>query len=349
MTEIQVKLPTPYKIEIGNGLLNSVGKKLHLLKPNASKVLVVSDSNVAPLYSQIVQKSLNDAGYNSFLYSFEAGEENKIFSTYQSIINQAANCGLTRDDLMVALGGGVVGDLTGFCAATYMRGVDVVQIPTTLLAGIDSSIGGKTGINILQGKNLVGAFHQPIAVYFDTDVLKSLPEQEWKNGLGEGVKYAVLQGGRLYDILAGGLGGDTLEEFISLCANIKANIVEKDEKEGGERKLLNLGHTIGHAIEKLSNYSEPHGVSVAKGLFMIAKASHKAGILSKEHFLMIEQLLQKYGFDLQFKIDKRLLLETVCADKKMNGDGDISFVNIRAIGSCCVEKTDIKSFGDYVL
>lgn len=349
MTKIQIALNKPYNIEIGRGLLSSVGLKIKELKPTAQKAMIISDTNVSPLYSKLLMKSLKDVGFDVSLCVFSAGEVNKNFYSYQYLLNCAVERRLTRDDVILALGGGVVGDLAGFVASTYLRGIDFVQIPTTLLAGIDSSIGGKTGINIAQGKNLVGAFHQPIAVFFDADTLLSLPDAEWKNGIGEGIKYAVLTGGKIGEILSNGLCENNLEEFVTLCAKAKADIVSADEKESGSRKLLNLGHTLGHAIEKVSKYEISHGEAVAKGVFMIAKASHKAGILSTKDYDFIKTLLEKYGLKQEVKLEKDTLLEAICADKKMNADGEISFVNICGLGDCRIEKTSLKKFGDYVL
>ena len=235
MYKCSVKLNNSYDIIIDKGLLEIVGEYIVKCIPGAKKALVVSDSNVYPLYFNKVKNSLEKVGIETAGFQFEAGEERKNFATYESVIDACIGEHLTREDVVVALGGGVVGDIAGFAAATFMRGIKVVQLPTTLLAGIDSSIGGKTGIDIPQGKNLVGAFHQPSIVLYDLNTLETLPAVEFKNGLGEGVKYAILMGGRALELLLKGLNENNIEEFVGLCANYKADIVVADEKEGGMR------------------------------------------------------------------------------------------------------------------
>lgn len=347
MKVLEVKTQKPYLIKIGKGILSDVGKECATLFKGAEKVLVVTDSNVAPLYSAKVKSSIESNGFTVYDYVFSAGEESKTVHTYIGIVEWAAECGLTRDDVIVALGGGVVGDLAGFAAATYMRGIRYLQVPTTLLAAIDSSIGGKTGFDLAYGKNLVGAFHQPTGVYFDTEVLKTLPEKEWKNGLGEGVKYAVLIGGAVRDMLLNGLSDNDVEEFCTLCAMYKADIVARDEKEGNIRQLLNLGHTVAHAEEKLSNYVVPHGESVAVGIKLIASAAYKAGKLNKADYDEIIKMLNVAGLNREplYSIDE--LVKAATADKKVHKDG-INVVTISGIGNCRIEKMSFEQFKEYV-
>lgn len=349
MTDIEVGLSRPYTVSIGAGLLDSVGEIAKTAACCAKKALIVSDSNVAPLYLGRIKNSLQKSGFTAHTFSFDAGEENKNFKTYENILETAARLKLTRGDIFAAAGGGVVGDITGFAASSYMRGVGVIQIPTTLLAGIDASIGGKTGLDMRAGKNLAGAFHQPLAVIFDTDTLNTLPDKEWQNGLGEGIKYAVLTGGECFDILKSGIDKNNIERFSALCAEYKAKIVADDEKESGERKLLNLGHTVGHALETLSGFTMPHGIAVAKGMFCVLKGAIKCGNIEKEDYDRISDLYKKYDFDTFLPYGKQDILGSIVLDKKMAADGEIAFVDICGIGNCAVKKTSVASFGEYAL
>ncbi len=349
MYKCSVKLNNSYDIIIDKGLLENVGEYIAKCIPGAKKALVVSDSNVYPLYFNKVKNSLEKVGIETAGFQFEAGEESKNFATYESVIDACIGEHLTREDVVVALGGGVVGDIAGFAAATFMRGIKVVQLPTTLLAGIDSSIGGKTGIDIPQGKNLVGAFHQPSIVLYDLNTLETLPAVEFKNGLGEGIKYAILMGGRALELLLKGLNEENIEEFVGLCAQYKADIVVADEKESGQRKLLNLGHTIGHAIEKKSNYTMPHGAAVIKGILYIAKGAVKHGSLQKEALDTIVEICKMYELDYKLDIDAKDLISEISSDKKMHADGSISFIDIEALGLCKVKKTTIKGLEEYIL
>ena len=233
---------------------------------------------------------------------------------------------------MIALGGGVVGDLAGFVASVYMRGVPYVQAPTTLLAAIDSSVGGKTAVDLKAGKNLAGRIYPPRAVVCDLDTLSTLPKAEWKCGIGEALKYAVLTGGEIFDIMEKGLDESNTERLVDLAVDYKRRIVEADENEGGIRRLLNLGHTVGHAIETESAMGFPHGVCVAMGIKVIARASVKAGFLPKEDYLRISALLQKYGFsDCPYSLAS--VMEHTVHDKKI-ADGKLNAVVIRGIGNC---------------
>lgn len=347
MKVLEVGTEKPYLIKIGKGILRDIGRECATLFKSAEKVLVVTDSNVARLYLNTVKSSIETNGFAVYDYVFSAGEESKTVHTYIGIVEWAAECGLCRDDVIVALGGGVVGDLAGFAAATYMRGIRYLQVPTTLLAAIDSSIGGKTGFDLKYGKNLIGAFHQPSGVYFDTEVLKTLPEKERKNGFGEGVKYAVLAGGAIRDILLKGLSDSDTEEFCALCAAYKADVVARDEKEGGLRQLLNLGHTIAHAEEKLSHYTVAHGESVAAGIKIMSKAAYNVGKLKKAEYDEIIEMLELSGLDRepQYTVDD--LVKAATSDKKVHNDG-INVVTVAGIGNCHIEKMSFEQFREYI-
>lgn len=347
MRTVKVQTAKPYDIVVGSDLFPYVGEQVKTLLPGASKLLVVTDANVAPLYLEKLTEALCECGAEVVSVTLPAGEQHKNFSSLEKIVTTAAKHAFCRDDAFLALGGGVVGDMTGFAASAYMRGVRYIQIPTTLLAGIDASIGGKTAIDLPEGKNLVGAFYQPEGVFFDTDTLRTLPKTEIKNGLGEGLKYAVLCGGRILDILLGDELSASLEEFCALCAEYKAQIVSRDEKEGGVRALLNLGHTPGHAIEKLSGYTVPHGTAVAMGIEIMAKASLNNGILPVSEYETIQTLLSSLGFDEKPPFSKEQIALSAKTDKKKR-TGGINVVEIVRIGDCRIRKMPLQEYEEYI-
>ena len=337
MQNVQVNLKqNPYEITFDS--LSNLGERIRPLV-KGENVLVVTDDNVARFYLAKVKKSLEEKGFNVFDTVVTSGEASKTPATYLSLVNELAKHGFLRDDTVVALGGGVVGDMAGFAAATYMRGINLVQVPTSLLAMIDSAIGGKVGVDLPEGKNLLGAFYQPKLVFVDVDTLKTLPSAEWQNGLGEGLKYALLAGGRTFEIMDGDVKSN-IEEFVRLCAQYKAKIVEADEKESGLRRLLNLGHTIGHAIEKKSAYTVSHGKAVKYGLAFILRASSKLGA-DADATEKAEKLLVKYGADCPYDIKE--LLPLVKNDKKAESDS-INAVFVKSIGDCYVKKISFEDF-----
>lgn len=348
MNIVDVNTKPPYQVVIARGGLSKIGEYATKVR-GVSRAVVVSDSNVAPLYMKSVLASLRDCGFVVSEYVFDAGEQSKTPATYLGIIDALAVAKLNRADVVFALGGGVVGDIAGFAAATYMRGIDVVQIPTTLLAAIDSSVGGKTGVDLTQGKNLLGAFHQPKLVLCDPDTLSTMSQDDWKNGLGEGIKYAILAAGEILDILESGLSADNLEKFISLCVALKARIVEADERESGERKLLNLGHTLGHAVEKDTDYAIPHGAAVAQGIRYMASAAQKCAELDASQYTRIINLLDKYGLESCCESRMVDLLQGVKMDKKSGVNGALDFVKIKGLGKCEVCCSTMTEFSDYIL
>lgn len=342
---LSVKSAKPYLIITENGALEKLGE---LVKESsfAAKVAVITDSNVEKLYLGKVLASLEAAGLKHCSYVIPAGEGSKTPETYLALINFLSAERLNRDDAVIALGGGVIGDIAGFAAATYLRGIDLIQVPTTLLAAIDSSIGGKTGVDLPAGKNLLGAFYQPVLVLFDPETLATLPEREFECGIGEGIKYAVLSGGRVFALLKASTK-ENLPEFISLCQKYKAEIVAEDEKESCKRMLLNLGHTLGHAIEKFSGYTIPHGRAVAIGLRYIAESAYAAGELHQTDYAEIISLLNKYGFTAYKSYPRGALAALAAYDKKSRSDG-IFVVKIGGIGKCCIEKLTLENFIEYV-
>ena len=346
MKSVKVNASTPYEVVIGAGVSGRIGEYLTALG-RKGKVMIVTDSHVAPLYAEGVADELVYRGFEPSIFTFDAGEESKNLKTYGEILSFLAEEGFSRTDTVLALGGGVTGDMAGFAAATFMRGVAFVNMPTTLLAAIDSSVGGKTAVDLPQGKNLVGAFYQPSLVLFDTDFMKTLPYDEIRNGLGEGVKYAVLEGGEIFDILSEGLTSDNLEDFIYLCVEAKRRIVEADEKEKGTRKLLNLGHTVAHAVETLTEFVVPHGVAVAYGVRVMARLACQRGELSEEEFYKIEEILLTNDLALELSPIEELI-PYFTADKKRAGD-TLTLVTIAGIGDCRLTEIPIGEAAEYFL
>ena len=249
---ISVKSPNAYDILIGNGQLDRCGE---LIKPvvKGNNCIVITDTNVEPLYLDRVVNSLKLQGFEVSSHVFPAGEESKTLRTVENMLGAFISAGLTRSDFAIALGGGVTGDLTGFAAAIYQRGIDYIGIPTTLLSQIDSSVGGKTGCDLVYGKNLVGAFHSPKRVIIDPDCLKTLPQKIYNDGLAEAIKYGVIKSEKLFKRLLEEDAPDFINELIDECVSIKRDVTENDFFESGERMLLNFGHTFGHSIEKYYN------------------------------------------------------------------------------------------------
>lgn len=330
-----------YPILIGPGLLHDQ----QLLQPylGVGKAVIITNDVVAPLYLEPA-KQLLGAHYAGEII-LPDGEEHKTLATVTSIYDWLLAEKADRQTTLVALGGGVVGDITGFAAATYQRGINFIQIPTTLLAQVDSSVGGKTGVNHPQGKNMIGAFYQPRCVLADTEVLQTLPAREVKAGLAEVVKYGLINKPAFFDWLAAqskgilALQGDLLTEVISVCCESKAEIVAKDERESGIRALLNLGHTFGHAIETASGYGTLlHGETVAMGIVMAADLSHRIGWLNATDAARIREVLETdYGMPVVPPADITVddYMQLMAADKKA-AQGRIRFVLLRALGEAVV-------------
>lgn len=333
------------RIVIDNGGLSRLPE---YVKSLASRFVIVTDDNVAKLHLPKLRAAFEAHGDEVFEIIIQSGEAYKNFDTYQDILSKMGDYNVTREDAVIAFGGGVVGDVAGFAAATYKRGIPVIQVPTTLLSAIDSSIGGKTGIDTNFGKNSVGAFHMPSLTLVDASLLASLPDKQWKNGLGEAVKYAVLMGGEMMDILRDGLPDD-FTRLLALCAEYKANIVDMDERDNSNRRLLNLGHTVGHAIEQMSGYSIQHGEAVAQGLYAVARGAAQNGSLSSHEFGRIEKMLTNCGFDLTISFTPKQLASAIALDKKCDSHGNISFVDIVGVGDCVVKTVKLSEFAEYIL
>ncbi len=279
MKRIKVHASKDYDIIIGKELLDSAGKLCREALGGICRLCLITDDIVAPLYLDRVHQALERAGFDVFYYVIPHGEDSKSAENLIELLEILGESHLTRSDALVALGGGVVGDLTGFVAATYLRGIRFVQIPTTLLAAVDSSVGGKTAINLQAGKNLAGAFHQPSLVLCDTDTLDTLPSHIFADGCAEVIKYGVINDRALFDSLSAGLQKN-IAEIIAACVESKAAIVEQDEFDQDTRQLLNFGHTVGHAIELCSEFSISHGSAVSMGMVLITRAAVRLGFCS---------------------------------------------------------------------
>lgn len=336
---IQVHTSPAYEVSIGGGLLRYCGQ--HLRKVLAPcRVAVITDSTVAPLYLETVTGSLEAAGFTVCFDIFPAGEGSKNLETLSAILEFLAEQRLTRTDCVVALGGGVTGDMAGFAAAVYLRGIRCVQLPTTLLSAVDSSVGGKTAIDLKAGKNLAGAFLQPAAVLCDTDCLRSLPADVFADGAAEAIKTGVLCDESLFALFEDGTLTAAPAEVIARCIAYKAGVVERDEKEQNERRLLNLGHTVGHAIEKCSGYTIPHGHAVAAGLAIIARAAEALGWTEEPIAKRISDCLAKNGLPTGTDFSAEDLAHAASADKKRAG-GDITLVIPKKIGVCELRKVPV--------
>ena len=334
---IHVHTQPEYDVTIGPGLLKECGPRLKEALP-LCRMAVVTDSNVAPLYLETVKSSLLEAGFKVSAYTFPAGEESKNFDTLSDILEFLAQEQLTRIDCVAALGGGVTGDMAGLAAALYLRGVKYVQLPTTLLSAVDSSVGGKTAIDLKAGKNLAGAFLQPSAVICDTNCLKTLPPDVFADGAAEALKTGVLCSEALFARMESGLRVSELEEIIAQCVAFKAGVVERDEKEQGERKLLNLGHTVGHAIEKCSDFRIPHGHAVAAGLAIMTRAAENLGWMTGEskrtlEAERIESAVETLGLPSATEYPPAALAQAALSDKKRARDS-ITIVVPSKIGRC---------------
>ena len=313
MKTIHVSTGSPYDIMIERGILDNCGEIIKKLS-NAEKITIVTDTNVAPLYKWRVLNSLSQQGYQTTAHVFQAGEQSKNLNTI----------------------------------ATYLRGIDFVQIPTSLLAQVDSSVGGKTGVDIAQGKNLVGAFYQPKAVLIDPDTLSTLPDQFITDGMAEVIKYGCIKDSEFFEMLANGDALEHIDDVIETCVKIKRDVVNRDEKEAGERMLLNFGHTLGHAIEKIYNYTGiTHGMAVAVGMVMMTKASEKHGLTEAGTAYKIEEVCATYGLPTTDEASLENIAEAAQTDKKTSGSS-INVVLLEKIGTSFTKKVAISDLLDFI-
>lgn len=328
-----------YPILTGSGLINTCGQEISsIVKP--CRVMIVSDTNVAPLYLETVRKSLADAGFSVNTHVVSAGEDSKSVAVFGALLESFAEAKMTRTDLAVALGGGVIGDLTGFTAGCYLRGIRFVQMPTTLLSAVDASVGGKTAVNLQHGKNLAGLFHQPVGVYCDVDTLQTLTPHEMADGAAEAIKTGILGDPELFAIYENGNPISELEEVISHAVAYKSMIVTEDPEEHGVRKLLNLGHTPAHAIERLSNFAISHGHAVAIGLAMMTRAAVKRGYLKSVEGTRILNTIVRNNLPIVCPYQAREMAEIAAIDKKAAAS-EITVILPETIGRCRMEKIAI--------
>jgi 3-dehydroquinate synthase len=339
---LTVHTSSPYEIVVERGCLARAGELAAAVFPPGARAVVVSDSNVLPLYGKAVVQSLGAAGFPAALCEFPAGEASKRLTTVEGMYRAFASAHLTRSDFVVALGGGVTGDMAGFAAATWLRGIRYLQIPTSLLAQIDSSIGGKTAVDTPQGKNLVGAFHQPSLVLIDPDTLATLTPAFFADGMGEAIKHGCIKSRALFDLIRDTDVKNDMERMIVENLKIKRAAVEADEFDNGERMLLNFGHTFGHALEKLHGYRGlSHGQAVGVGMVMMAKCGEKAGLTEPGTADEIASVLAKYGLPTCDTVDVGDIAETAMLDKKSRG-GVINLVMLKKIGESFLYSVDRK-------
>lgn len=324
-------------IRIARGLLKAAGETMRE-KGLKGKAAIISDETVYALYGCALRDSLAQAGFDVSAHAFPPGEASKTMATYGDILRFLSGSGITRSDTVVALGGGVVGDIAGFAAATWLRGVKLVQIPTTLLAMVDSSVGGKTAIDLPEGKNLVGAFYQPHLVLIDPGTLQTLPPSVRTDGMAEVIKYGALCDKELFDQLP--FEETAADSVIARCVAIKQDIVGQDERDFGVRQLLNFGHTFGHAMEKLSGYTLPHGQAVAMGMALMARACAKEGLLAAEACRQLIDKIAACGLPTQPMYPEEEVWQAMGQDKKRM-DGGITLVLIKGIGQCYLEKVSM--------
>lgn len=346
MRKVIVRASTEYAILIGRGLLAQAGAEIaKRIRP--CKAAVITDTTVEKLYAEQVEKSLAEAGFSTCRFAFPAGEGSKHIGTLSEILEFLAEEEVTRQDIIVALGGGVTGDMAGFAAAVYQRGIRFVQVPTTFLAAVDSSVGGKTAIDLKAGKNMAGAFYQPHLVLCDVDTLDTLPEETFADGIAETLKYGVIGDEGLFKKTASGDFRNNLEEIIETCVKMKRDIVMEDEFDTGLRQLLNLGHTLGHAIEKKSGFTLTHGHAVAIGMHLIAKAAEEKGLAESGLAEKIKAALENNNLPVSTMYTAEEITKGVLKDKKRR-DGEISFVFPTKIGHCEIVKIPVDEVTELV-
>lgn len=338
-SKIRINAGEGYDVTIAQGILPHCGEIISATIAHC-KAAIITDSNVEKLYLDTLRQSLENSGFSTCAFAFPAGEESKNLNTLADILNFLAENEITRSDLIVALGGGVVGDIAGFASGVYLRGIRLVQIPTTLLAAVDSSVGGKTAVDIRAGKNLAGVFKQPNAVICDTECLSTLTPEIFSDGAAETIKYGVIADVGLFETISGGIDSSALSQIIARCVEIKGGVVERDEFEKGERKILNYGHTIAHAIEKLSGYEVSHGKAVAMGMVAMARAGESLGFTELGTAEKITAAVKNSKLPTAIPYSANELAKAALSDKKRSG-GNISLVYPERIGRCRIVETPV--------
>ena len=338
METITVNASRTYQVQVGAGLLARTGELSAPLLQGRDAV-IVSDSNVWPRYGRTVAGSLAQAGFRVREFVFPAGEASKNPQVLLELLTFLARHELTRSDAVFALGGGVTGDMAGLAAALYLRGIACVQLPTSLLSMVDSSVGGKTAVDLPEGKNLVGTFTQPHLVLCDTQALDTLSPAVLAEGWAEIIKYGMIRSRELLDFLREKPAGENLDWVIAQCLTIKRDVVAADERDNAVRQVLNFGHTIGHAIERCGHYAIYHGEGVAMGMAIMTRACVKQGRCPAECWTVLEELLDKYHLPKTCDMDPADLLAAARADKKRRGNA-ITLIQPERLGNCVLYKTD---------
>ena len=346
MKQIRVDIHDGYDVFLGSGVLESAGRELSS-RWGARTVALITDDRVDALYAAATVRALENSGMRVVKFAFPHGEGHKTPATLCALWDFLAAEHCTKSDIVFALGGGIVGDVAGFTAATYLRGTLLVQAPTTLLAMVDSAVGGKTAVNLTAGKNLAGAFYQPHLVLADTDTLATLPEETLGDGLAETVKYGVLADETLFAQMENGEFSARREEIIARCITHKRDFVRDDEYDEGKRQFLNLGHTIGHAVEKASAFAITHGHAVAIGMTAAARGAAARGVCGAETVTRIANTLERYALPVACPYSPETLLTAALNDKKRRG-GEITLVLPHRIGECGLHKIPVAELGDFL-
>ena len=346
MNRIVIPTHTPYEVIIQRDVLARAGKLSSQIH-GPCRAAIITDDIVGNLYADTVAHSFENAGYTVCRFAFSHGESSKTLQTFERILAFMADSSITRSDLLVALGGGVTGDLVGFSAASYLRGIDFIQIPTTFLAAIDSSVGGKTGVNLKTGKNLCGAFHQPRMVLIDCDTFDTLPAERFADGAAEAIKYGIIKDLSLFSRMKSGAVLEHIDEIVACCVKIKKDFVTEDEFDYGQRRLLNLGHTFGHAIERCSAYTITHGHAVAIGTLMATTAAWQLGLCAKSCISAVREALETNHLPTRTAFDTPELVSAMTNDKKRLGNS-IGLILPVAIGQCVIHETPISTLSALV-
>lgn len=334
--KLDIETARPYSVYIESGLLDRVGELAQKTRKPGSQAMLISDSNVFPLYGERVSASLERAGFAVSTFVFTAGEPSKQIATVCQMYQALAEKEFTRTDFIVTLGGGVTGDMGGFAAATYLRGIPFIQVPTTLLSQVDASVGGKTGVDLPFGKNLVGAFHQPEAVLTDPDTLKTLPEHFFRDGMGEVVKYGCISDQPLFQALEAGTALENLEDLLARCVASKKSFVEEDTRDTGRRMILNFGHTFGHALEKLHNFEGlSHGEAVGIGMVLASRVGEELSVTPKGTAERILTVLGQYGLPTSSQFSWEEIVDATALDKKSDGSS-LRLILLKEIGEAVI-------------
>lgn len=346
MKTVNVNTSKEYNIYIGKGLLDNAGE-LIAKELGVSSAAVITDDNVNRLYADRVISSLTRAGFRTVKFVFPHGEESKNINTYADILNFLAENQITRTDMLISLGGGIPGDMGGFAAATFLRGIKFVQIPTTLLSAVDSSVGGKTAVNLKKGKNLAGAFYQPDMVICDYSALDTLAPEIFADGCAEVIKYGVIMDKEFFEFLKTNDIKENIEYVITRCVEMKRDIVNEDEKETGIRAILNFGHTIGHAVEINSNFEISHGSAVAIGMIIASKGAYKTGLCNTDISEEIKDVLLKNSLPVSCDYTAEDLCGVALSDKKRSGD-TIKLIIPETVGRCVGKKIATQELESFI-